>query len=431
MFSNYSQALRFMQSTAHLGSVPGLERLQTLLARLGHPERQGRYIHVAGTNGKGSVCAMTASILQAAGYRVGLFTSPFLSDLREQIQCDGVMISKDGYARLASRIASLGLPPECLPTEFELTSALAFLYFAEQRCDFVVLETGMGGAEDATNVIPAPLAAVITRIGLDHTQFLGGSLAEIAAQKAGILKKGSQAICYPQAPEAQQVIDSVCKQRQIPCALPDFSSLEIRSQGLAGQSFLYKGQGPYSISLLGPHQCQNAAMVLEIVSCLRRQGILIPEAALAQGLRQAQWPARLEVLCDAPLFLLDGGHNLQCIQAVCQAFDVLLHGQKIICLFGVMRDKEYPAMLQALAPYVRCFVGVQPSNPRALPLNALEQALSALACPYTLCDSVDAGVQTAFALSEAQKAPICALGSLYMAGDIRQAVAKYKGGKRW
>ncbi len=426
MFSNYSQALCFMQSTAHLGSVPGLARLQALLSRLGHPERQNRYIHVAGTNGKGSVCAMTASILQAAGYRVGLFTSPFLRDVREQIQCNGEMISPSSYMHLASRIAALGLPAESLPTEFELTTALAFLYFAEQKCDVVVLETGLGGAEDATNVIPAPLVATITRIGLDHMQFLGSSLADIAAHKAGILKKGCQAVCYPQASEAQQVIDDVCKQRQIPCVFPNFSELEVHSKGLDGQWFMYKGQGPYALSLLGPHQCKNAAIALEIIRCLRRQGFVIPEAALTQGLCQVQWPARLEVLCSDPLFLLDGGHNLQCIQAVCQALDALLQGQKIICLFGVMRDKEYPTMLQALAPYVCAFVGVQPSNARALPLEALGRALAKTGIPYTLCDSIQAGVHTALSLSETQKAPICALGSLYMAGDIRQIIYEEK-----
>ena len=332
------------------------------------------------------------------------------------------MISPSSYMHLASRIAALGLPAESLPTEFELTAALAFLYFAEQKCDVVVLETGLGGAKDATNVIPAPLVAAITRIGLDHTQFLGNSLSDIAVHKAGILKKGCQAVCYPQASEAQQAIDAVCKQRQIPCAFPNFSELQIHSKGLDGQWFMYKGQGPYALSLLGPHQCKNAAMALEIIHCLRRQGFVIPESAIAQGLSQVQWPARLEVLCSAPLFLLDGGHNLQCIQAVCQALDALLQGQKIICLFGVMRDKEYPAMLQALVPYVCAFVGVQPSNARALPLEALGQALAKTGIPYTLCDSIQAGVHTALSLSETQKAPICALGSLYMAGDIRQTI---------
>ena len=202
----YQRALRFMRSTAHLGSVPGLTRLNRLLALLGHPERRVRFVHVAGTNGKGSVCAMLSSILTQAGYRTGLFTSPYLSDVREQICVDGRQIEPAAFARLAARIEACGLPEDQLPTEFELMTALAFLYFADQRCDIVVLEAGMGGQMDATNVIPPPLAAVITRIGLDHTQFLGDTLADIAAHKAGILKPGSRAVLFPQSTEAQAVL---------------------------------------------------------------------------------------------------------------------------------------------------------------------------------------------------------------------------------
>lgn len=286
-------------------------------------------VHSCGGYQRKGICQRDDGVYLTGGrIPVGLFTSPFLRDVREQIQCNGEMISPSSYMHLASRIAALGLPAESLPTEFELTATLAFLYFAEQKCDVVVLETGLGGAKDATNVIPAPLVAAITRIGLDHTQFLGNSLSDIAVHKAGILKKGCQAVCYPQASEAQQAIDAVCKQRQIPCAFPNFSELQIHSKGLDGQWFMYKGQGPYALSLLGPHQCKNAAMALEIIHCLRRQGFVIPESAIVQGPSQVQWPARLEVLCSTPLFLLDGGHNLQCIQAVCQALERCCKGRK-------------------------------------------------------------------------------------------------------
>ena len=422
MFICYEQALAFMQSTAHLGSVPGLSRLENLLSALQHPERKLSYIHVAGSNGKGSTCAMIASLLQQAGYRVGLFTSPFLSDLREQIRINGEKISKQAYTRLAGRIADLKWPAEQLPTEFELTVALAFLYFCEQQCDFVVLETGMGGTLDATNVIPPPRVAVITRIGMDHTQFLGSTLSEISAHKAGIVKRGCMVVCYPQQDEAWHVVKKVCAEQDVPCIVPQLPALQIQSSSLEGQTFVYQGQGPYQLSLLGKHQAVNAIMALETIQCLRRQGVHIPPAAIQAGLANVQWPARLEILHRQPLFVLDGGHNLQCIQTVVQTLDTLIPNGSFVCLFGVMGDKDYPAMLQTLTPYVSHFVGVQPNNSRALPLDALGQAFAQTHRPYTLCTSIPQGVETALCLAQAHGVPVCALGSLYMAGEIRGAV---------
>lgn len=418
-----------MRSTAHLGSVPGLARLERLLERLGHPERRTRFIHVAGTNGKGSVCAMLSSLLTQAGYRTGLFTSPFLSDVREQVRVDGRRIDREAFARLARRIESCGSPPDELPTEFELMTALAFLYFAEQACDIVVLETGLGGGLDATNVIPPPLMAVITPIGLDHTQFLGGTLADIAAHKAGILKSGSRAVLAPQAPGAQAVLESACRQAGVPYSGPDLSTLQCLDRSLAGQHFVYAGQGPYTLPLLGAHQLENAALALEVVRCLQDQGLAVPEAAVQRGLACMHWPARMEVLSRAPLFLLDGGHNLEGVESAATTLAALLPGRRFVFLFGVLRDKPYPDMIARLAPLCERFVAVQPDNPRALPLDALCRALAKAGRPVTRCQTVTQGVQAAMSLAGKDGA-VCALGSLYMAGEIRTAVLGGQGAAR-
>ena len=303
------------------------------------------------------------------------------------------------------------------PSQFELVTAIAMQYFYEQRCDVVVLEVGMGGALDSTNAIDAPELAVITNIGLEHTEYLGNTLEEIAATKAGIIKSGASCVCYDGAPEVTAVVRAVCAEKNVPLSCVAFSNLESRRYDLSGQDFAWKGT-EYHLNLIGEHQLHNAALVLTGIEALRARGWDIPEAAVAEGLRTVQWPARLEVLHRSPLFLLDGGHNPQCAAALSRSLEVLLPGQKVIFLTGVLADKDYERIFSLLLPRAREFLCVTPDSPRRLTAEELSAYLRSRGARAEACDSVASGISRA--LERASGAcPVVAFGSLYLAGAIR------------
>ncbi len=418
-----TEALNRIHSFPHGGLTPGLERPRALLARLGNPQNRLSCIHIAGTNGKGSTAAMLAAVLQAAGYRVGLFTSPFIHRFHERIQINGNTISDEALAALTARVVPHAEALPQRPTEFELVTAMAFSYFAEEKCDFVVVEAGMGGELDATNVISAPLVSVITNIGLDHTEFLGDTLEKIAAAKAGIIKEGGTAVIYPAAPSVEQVFEERCALCHARLQKADFDSICPVSHDFSGQVFHAGGYENLQIPLLGAHQLKNAAMVLKTTEVLREQGVSIPENALRQGLRSVFWPGRFEVLCQKPLFLVDGGHNPQCIGALAENIRDYLGGRSLIVLTGVMKDKDYGCMYSQIAPFAREFITVTPASPRALPAEALKAYLSRFQKPATPCQSVQDGVKLALQKAGADSV-VLAYGSLYMVGDIRDAVAQ-------
>ena len=328
------EAIELIHQRAWTGRKPGLERTQALLASLGNPERRLRFVHITGTNGKGSTAAMTASILAQAGLRAGLFTSPHLYRFHERMQVNGAPIPDEVLGRLTQQVLEVAEGMSDPPTEFELMTAVGMEFFLEEQCDIVVLEVGLGGRLDSTNVIPAPEAAVITNIGLEHTQELGGTLTLIAREKSGILKPGCRAVLYRQSDEVTQVIQSVCRQLDIPLRQTDPQELEVLSSGLEGQDFRYRGRGPYRLSLLGSYQLSNAITALEVVQALRDAGWTIPEEAAARGLAAAQWPGRLELARRSPDFIVDGGHNPQCVDALAAALESLYPGRKLIFLFG-------------------------------------------------------------------------------------------------
>ena len=297
------------------GSRPGLSRVRELLHRIGDPQDTLQFVHIAGTNGKGSTAAMLAAVLQAAGYTTGLFTSPFLEQFAERMQVNGQPIPDAELAAACETLQPCIAAMDDQPTEFELVTAAAMLWFQRRGCDIVVLEVGLGGRLDATNVIGAPACAVITNIGLDHTEILGDTLAQIAREKAGILKPGTRAVSYPQMPEVRAVLHEVCAQHGIPLTEADADAIEPLHDSIDGQTFSYRG-AVYDLPLLGRHQLRNAAVALETVAALRARGWRIPDAAVHAGLAQVRWPARFEVLRRAPWFVLDGGHNPQCAQTV-------------------------------------------------------------------------------------------------------------------
>ena len=416
-------AIDYIHTYLRKGAVPGLGRIRDLLGRMGNPEKNLKFIHIAGTNGKGSTAAMLASIMTAAGYQTGLFTSPYLSCFRERIQLDGKMISEEELEEVVSFVGPLAEQMDEKPTEFELVTAVALEFFSRKKCGIVVLETGMGGAVDATNAIPAPEAAVICNIGLDHTEFLGDTPEKIAEAKAGIIKEGCHAVIYRGSPSVEAVFESRCAQVGAKLHRADFETLAAEKKDFSGQVFRCGSRRDLFLPLLGDHQLKNAAVVLTTVEVLNEKGWQISEEQLRRGLAATQWPGRFELLRRDPVFLVDGGHNPQCMEALMGNIREYLPGRPITALTGVMADKDYLDMYREMAPWVSRFVTVTPDNPRALDAEQLAQSLKIFGLPVTACHTVEEGVREAIAQTEPQGA-VVAFGSLYMVGPIRAAVSK-------
>ena len=413
---DYDQALKYIEGVSYLGVTPGLERVSALLGRLGHPERKTRFVHVAGTNGKGSTSVMTASALSACGYKTGLYTSPHLARVNERMRLDGAEIPDGEFARVVSALASAaeGLAEPC--TEFELLTAAALLWFAEAGADIAVLEVGMGGRFDATNVIPRSECAVITNIGLDHTAVLGDTVEAIAAEKAGIFK-GGRAVSYEQPESVAAVLRSAAAKTGTELTFADFSKIEPLSDSVEGQRFRFEGE-EYSIRLLGAHQLKNAAVALTALDTLRRSGWDLPAEGVRKGLAAAVWPARFELVERAPLFVVDGGHNPQCVAATAEAIRRYMPGGHCVILMGVLADKNWSAMIDILADVAEGFVCAAPDSPRALPAADLGAELLRRGLHAEVCSSVPEAVEAAKALAGPDGA-VCSVGSLSMSGAVR------------
>ena len=417
---NVQEALTYIHSVSWKGSVPGLSRTQELLRRLGDPQNRLKFVHIAGTNGKGSTAAMLASVLQAAGYRTGLYTSPYITCFNERMQVDGRMIDDDELAQITQELRPHAEAMEDHPTEFELVTAIAMVYFARHACDIVVLEVGLGGALDSTNVISQPEVAVICNIGLDHTEVLGDTLEKIAQAKAGIIKGGDVVIYRGQA-SVEQVFADACARTGARLHRADFDAIVPVSAALDGQVFDYGARKALLLPLLGAHQLKNASVVLTTVDVLIARGWHISEQALREGLRTVRWPGRFELLRREPVFIVDGGHNPQCMASLAENLKAYLAGRPITALTGVMADKDYSDMYRIVAPYISRYVTVTPDNPRALRAEALAEALRVYGKPVTACPTVAEGVAEALRQTGSGEA-VVAFGSLYMVGDIRAAV---------
>ena len=418
---NITEALTYIRSVCWRGSIPGLSRTQELLRRMGNPEKKLKFVHIAGTNGKGSTAAMTASILRKAGYCTGLYTSPFLFRFNERMNINGADIADEELAEITEFVKPHAEAMADHPTEFELVTAIAMEYFARHRCDIVVLEVGMGGELDSTNVIDPPEVAVICNLGLDHTEFLGNTLEEIAQAKAGIIKPGCSAVLYRGSPSVEAVFEEACKARGVELCKADVSALVSRSHSFAGQVFDFGSRKALEIPLLGAHQLRNAAVVLTAVDCLIRRGWSISEENIRDGLRDVVWPGRFELLRRNPDVIVDGGHNPQCLEALAQNVRDYLAGRNITALTGVMADKDYTHMYETMAPLVTRFVAVTPDNPRAMPAEELKKILTSFGKPVTACASVSQGVEEALRQAGPQGL-VLAFGSLYMVGDVRKTV---------
>ena len=420
---NYEETIAYIHSAYWNGSKDGLLRTRELLTLLGDPQNDLKFVHVAGTNGKGSTCAMLASILQAAGYRTGRYTSPFVNRFNERIALDGRPIPDGDLVELFERIRPIvdGMPNK--PSEFELITCAAMLYYKEQKCDVVVLEVGMGGEFDSTNVIKTPLLTVITAMGFDHMQHLGNTMTEIASAKAGIIKPGGTTLIYGANPEADEVFRSTCERIGSRLVVTDHSRVTDHSHTLMGHDLSF---GPYAhirLPLIGSHQVKNAALVLTAVEELKKGGLSIPDEAVYEGMATVRWPARMELLSKTPVFLLDGGHNPHGFSAAAKTLQELFPDKKATIMMGVMADKDHGDMIRHLLPHAKRFITVRPDSPRAMTAEALADEIRSLGGQADPAGTVLDGVHKM--LREAGPDDVLlAIGSLYMAGDVRAAMGK-------
>ncbi len=419
----YEEALSYIHSISWKGSVPGLSRISDLMHGLGDVQNKLKIVHVAGTNGKGSTCAMLESILRTAGYRTGLYISPFIERFNERMCVDGEPIPDDTLAEITAYVKGFADKMEDAPTEFELITAIAFEYFYRSGCDIVVLETGMGGRLDCTNIIDTAEVSVITGIALDHVAFLGDTFEQIAAEKAGIIKSGVPVVWGGTHDGAGAVIAAKAKAMDASLHMPDYNRLVIDSCSLEeGIRFSYKNRSDLTVRLRGSYQPHNAAIALETVDCLRSLGWCIPEEAVREGLASTLWRARFELLATDPIAVYDGGHNLEGVTAAVESIRLYFPNRKVILLTGVMEDKDYPAMAALLAPLAHEAVTVTPDNPRSLPASRYAEVFRSLGVSAEAADTIPDGVAKAVSLAKEQGRPLIMLGSLYMYGDVKEAL---------
>ena len=416
-----NETLDYIHSVCWKGMMPGLARITELLEKMGNPQNATKYVHIAGTNGKGSTAAMTASILRKAGYCTGLYTSPFIYQFGERMQVNGEMISDEELIEITEYVKPLADSMTESPTEFELTTAIGFEFFKRRKCDIVVLEVGLGGLLDATNVIGCPEVAVITNIGLDHTDILGNTLEQIAFNKAGIIKENGHAVIYRGTPGVEKVFEDSCKEKNTQLRKANFDGLKLKSHDLFEQVFDCGDYKDIHLPLLGYHQLHNAAVVLAVAETLQEIGWKITRENFYDGIRDVSWPGRFDVVCRDPLFIIDGGHNPQCLEALVKNIQDYLAGRRVIALTGVLADKDYGDMYKPVLPYIEQFVCVTPPNPRRLIATELAQHLQNVGAKATACDTIPEGVKKAMELAGNDGVVLC-FGSLYTIGDIRSAL---------
>lgn len=423
---NYKEARVYLGEVSKYGSVLGLESMRELLRRLGDPQNELKFIHISGTNGKGSVLAYLSTILSGAGYRTGRYISPTLFSYRERIQVDGEYIEKESLACHVTAIAAAaedmqkaGLPS---PTVFEIETALAFLYFKEKRCDIVTLEVGCGGLLDATNVITTTLMEVIASISMDHTDLLGDTLAKIAAQKAGIIKPDTMVVSAQQKSEAAQVIEDTCKEQHCTLQMVDESKISNVHYGAEGQTFSYKTWENVAISLAGSYQIKNAALALEGVEALRKLGYALSDQQVREGLLHTAWRGRFTTLRRDPTVIIDGAHNPAAALELKESLERYFPGKTLYFVMGMFKDKDYAQVIDLTAPLARHIITVEtPGNPRAMPARELAEAVGKVNPSVEWADSVAHGVEKALAMAGKEDAVIV-FGSLSFLGEAADAV---------
>ena len=419
---NYAEALEYIHSVNWTFCKPGLERIGELCERLGHPENKLKFIHVAGTNGKGSTSAMLDSVLRAAGYKTGLYTSPYIRVFNERMRVNGKNISDSELASLTEYIKPIADGMNDKPTEFELITALAFEYFARHNCDVVILEAGMGGRLDSTNIINTSVLSIITGIALDHTAFLGDTVEKIAFEKAGIIKPLIPVIFGGTDASAEAVIRDKADELGSAFKTVDYSALLVKDMSLDGTVFDFGKYQDLKISLLGSYQPRNAAIVVSAVDVLRENRFEISDAALKEGLSSAEWQGRFEILSREPLIIFDGAHNPQGIEAAVESIAFYFRSQKVALVTGVLRDKDYTYIARKLSTVASAAFTFTPDSPRALDSKEYASVLSSAGISAISCDSVSSALDKAKEYAKANSCPVICAGSLYAYAEIIENV---------
>lgn len=368
---NYNDSLEYLYSLRKNGYILNLNNIQTLLKLLGNPQRNMKFIHVAGTNGKGSTCNYIFQILKAHNYQTGLYTSPSLLCFNERIVTNDGMIDDSCLARLVTDIQRISLENELIISEFEAITAMAILYFREQKCDFVILEVGMGGRLDATNFIEAPLLSIICNIGLDHKEYLGNTLEEIALEKAGIIKPNCPTLCLQQEENVLRVIEKVCEIKNSDLYVSDTIGLEILQMSLQGTVFNYKDMKDIKVSSIGYAQIDDVALVLNAIEIMKSKGISFDKEKIIRGIENTSIPGRIEVVSIDPLLIFDGGHNAQAVQNLVDSIGEVLNYKKIAIVLGLLMDKDYHEIIRILGNISDKFYGITPHSHRSLDQNEL------------------------------------------------------------
>lgn len=423
----YRQAMEYVQEIGKKGSVPGLDTIRELLNRLGNPQDQCRVIHVAGTNGKGSICTFLEALYRGEGKRVGRYISPVIHDYLERFQINGSWMTETEFAacveQILPAIREMEQDGKEGPTAFELETAVAFVYFAKQDVDLVIAETGMGGRLDATNVLKKPLCTVFTQIGMDHMAFLGDSVEQIAWEKAGIMKAGCPVISYPNSKVVEQVLRKHAQEIGAPFFMVDPEAIRIETENLSESRFRYQDR-EYTIHMLGDYQIRNAATAIAVK-------LYLDGTADAGALEKAAWEGRFDKISDRPLFIKDGAHNIDGARALADSLQKHFTNTRILFIIGVLADKEYEKMMALLCPMATQVYTVTPDNSRALSNEALACCVRNYCDTVEACDTLEDAVERArrtwtFWEQQGQKAVIVAWGSLSYIGQIKISRNEYE-----
>lgn len=418
----YYETLERIHSLNKFGSRPGLDRVERLLQLLDSPQDSLRCVHIAGTNGKGSVCATLSSVLNESGYRTGLFISPFITDFCERIQINNEPIPHSELSEIADYVFSYVdiLNSEgIIITEFEFVMCVAFEYYKRQRCDVVVLETGLGGRLDCTNVIARPLCSVITRIGLDHTDILGDTVEKIALEKCGIIKDNAPVVSSPQLDEVARVIASSCEEKHSELILSNPDAITVKSETLGGTELEYRGITA-KFHLLGRHQIDNLSSALGAIEVLKARGFdRITDESLRRGIESAHNPARFEVMSRVPVVILDGAHNVDGIGSFLDGTRCFAPSFDKILIIGMLADKDSRSSVELLRGHFSRVYTVPINNPRALTSSDMAKLCKEYFDDVVTCESVEEAFDKAYLKASNENVPLCICGSLYLAGEIR------------
>ena len=413
------QAIEYLYSRLKFGSIPGLERIEALCNLVGNPQDKLRFVHVGGTNGKGSTCSMIAGMLQNAGYKTGLFTSPYVIDFRERIQIDGEMIDPDELGSIVEELIPLVAEldkQEITPTEFEVLTVVALVYYQRHNCDFVVLEVGLGGLCDSTNIIKNPEVCVITSVSYDHTHILGETIEEIAFQKSGIIKENTSVVVYPQPfEEAQQIIIKTAKEKNCRIYAVDEDLINPVESDMSGSVFSYKDY-TVKVSLVGAHQLYNAATAFEAGIALIERGVNLTVENILFGIENAHIAARTQIVSKKPLVLIDGGHNPDGVAALCKNLVTVFSGKSVTAIVGMMADKDISGSAKLLAPLCDKILTVTVDNPRSMKADGLKEIFERYNSDVTAFDNLGSALNEVIGkIGENEMLLIC--GSLYLASE--------------